>query len=126
MKVSRGSVPAPSSCTKAWSCPLSHSAPARWRRSSKSPRGAAVAMRAIVGVLGATHGTPRRYNARVAMQVVVKPSEQAAEVSVSEVNRRVRGRIEGAPDLRGLWIRGEISNVRLGGTGHLYFTLKDD
>ena len=60
------------------------------------------------------------------MQVVVKPQEAAAEVSVSEVTRRVRGRIEGAPDLRGLWIRGEISNVRLGGTGHLYFTLKDD
>jgi exodeoxyribonuclease VII large subunit len=60
------------------------------------------------------------------MQVVVKPSETAAEVSVSEVTRRVRGQIEGAPDLRGLWIRGEISNVRLVGTGHLYFTLKDD
>ena len=59
------------------------------------------------------------------MQVVVKPSETAAELSVSEVNKRVRGRIEGATDLRGLWIRGEISNVRLGGTGHLYFTLKD-
>lgn len=60
------------------------------------------------------------------MRVEIKPTETAAEVSVSEVTRRVRGRIEGAPDLRGLWIRGEISNVRLIGTGHLYFTLKDD
>jgi exodeoxyribonuclease VII large subunit len=60
------------------------------------------------------------------MQVVVKPSETAAEISVSELTKRVRGRIEGAPDLRGLWIRGEISNVRLMANGHLYFTLKDD
>ncbi|MCH7472963.1 exodeoxyribonuclease VII large subunit, partial [bacterium] len=48
-----------------------------------------------------------------------------SELSVSDVTRRVKGLIEGAEDLRGVWVRGEVSNVRLAGSGHLYFTLKD-
>jgi exodeoxyribonuclease VII large subunit len=59
------------------------------------------------------------------MQVVVKSQEGQAELSVSELTKRVRGLLEGSPDLRGVWVRGEISNVRLT-NNHLYFTLKDD
>lgn len=48
------------------------------------------------------------------------------ELSVAELTRRVRQTLEGSPELRDLWIRGETSNVRLAASGHLYFTLKDE
>lgn len=51
---------------------------------------------------------------------------KAGELSVSEITRRVRQTLEGSPELRDLWIRGEASNVRLAASGHLYFTLKDE
>ncbi len=50
---------------------------------------------------------------------------QRQELTVSEVTRRVRRLIEGAAELAAVWVRGEASNVRLAGSGHLYFTLKD-
>ena len=48
-----------------------------------------------------------------------------SELTVSEVTRHVRELIEGAAGLARIWVRGEASNVRLAGSGHLYFTLKD-
>ena len=45
-------------------------------------------------------------------------------LTVSELTLLVRDRLEqGFPDL---WIEGEVSNLRAPGSGHLYFTLKDD
>jgi exodeoxyribonuclease VII large subunit len=45
-------------------------------------------------------------------------------LTVSELTLLVRDRLEqGFPDL---WIEGEISNLRAPGSGHLYFTLKDE
>ena len=52
--------------------------------------------------------------------------EQRGELTVSQLTRYIRGQLEGDPALRGIWVRGEASNVRLAGSGHLYFTLKDD
>ena len=44
--------------------------------------------------------------------------------TVSELTLLVRDRLEhGFPDL---WIEGEVSNLRTPGSGHLYFTLKDE
>ncbi|WP_447986053.1 exodeoxyribonuclease VII large subunit [Nitrospira sp. Nam74] len=44
-------------------------------------------------------------------------------LTVSELTLLVRDRLEqGFPDL---WIEGEVSNLRTPGSGHLYFTLKD-
>ncbi len=51
---------------------------------------------------------------------------QVRALSVSEVTKLVRGLIEGEPTLRGIWVRGETSNVRTTPTGHLFFTLKDE
>jgi exodeoxyribonuclease VII large subunit len=48
-----------------------------------------------------------------------------SELTVSEVTRHVRELLEGAAELTRIWVRGEASNVRLAGSGHLYFTLKD-
>ena len=45
-------------------------------------------------------------------------------LTVSELTLLVRDRLEqGFPDL---WIEGEVSNLRTPGSGHLYFTLKDE
>ncbi|HSW10597.1 MAG TPA: exodeoxyribonuclease VII large subunit [Bacillota bacterium] len=46
-------------------------------------------------------------------------------LSVAEVTRRIRLRLEGDPSLAQVWIRGEISNYRPHVSGHAYFTLKD-
>jgi len=43
--------------------------------------------------------------------------------SVSEFTRRVKTLLEG--NLRPGWVRGEISNLRAQGSGHVYFSLKD-
>lgn len=43
--------------------------------------------------------------------------------TVSQLNRRIRGHIEGT--FFDLWVRGEISNFRKPGSGHAYFCVKD-
>ncbi len=48
-------------------------------------------------------------------------------VSVAEITRRVSDAIGATPLLRGVWVKGEISNFKsYGGSGHWYFTLKDE
>jgi len=46
-------------------------------------------------------------------------------LSVSELNRYVKGLIQGDPRLRDLWVAGEISNFKHHRSGHMYFTVKD-
>ena len=44
--------------------------------------------------------------------------------SVTELSREIKGMLEGKfPDV---WVTGEVSNFRPAGSGHLYFTLKDE
>ena len=45
-------------------------------------------------------------------------------LSVSEVTRLIRDSLE--DQFRDVWIEGEVSNLRAPGSGHLYFTLKDE
>ena len=45
--------------------------------------------------------------------------------SVSELNERVRLLLQSDPLLRGLCVRGEISNFKVYSSGHAYFSLKD-
>ncbi len=49
----------------------------------------------------------------------------ATTCTVSELTQRVRALLTEAPELRGVWVRGEISNLARPRSGHLYFTLKD-
>ena len=50
-------------------------------------------------------------------------SDLRTVLTVSEVTRNIREILEsGFPDL---WVEGEVSNVRVPSSGHLYFTLKD-
>src|ERR1043166_266684 len=45
-------------------------------------------------------------------------------LTVSELNELVKGTLE--TELDAIWVVGEISNLRVPPSGHLYFTLKDD
>lgn len=50
-----------------------------------------------------------------------------APITVSELNERIKGIIEAAKLMAGIYVSGEISNfVAHSSTGHLYFSLKDD
>jgi exodeoxyribonuclease VII large subunit len=57
----------------------------------------------------------------------MSPSDTSAPspaLSVSDVNRRARQALE--RDIGELWVEGELSGVSRPGSGHVYFTLKDD
>jgi len=55
--------------------------------------------------------------------VVSKP---LGALTVRELTHIVRDLLQGALELQGVWVRGEVSNYRRHTSGHLYFTLKDD
>ena len=52
------------------------------------------------------------------------PRPEVAVWTVSEINRAVRGLLEGS--MPPLWIAGEVANWKRAGSGHCYFTLKDE
>ncbi|HTM44531.1 MAG TPA: exodeoxyribonuclease VII large subunit [Polyangiaceae bacterium] len=45
-------------------------------------------------------------------------------ISVAELDRRLRRAVEGSSV--GEWVEGEVTSMRVAGSGHLYFTLKDE
>jgi exodeoxyribonuclease VII large subunit len=45
--------------------------------------------------------------------------------SVGELTRIVRDRLRGSPDLRDVWVEGEVGQVSISAAGHAYLTLKD-
>ena len=45
--------------------------------------------------------------------------------TVSEVNRYIKGLIQGDPCLRDIWAAGELSNFKHHRSGHMYITIKD-
>ncbi|MCM1418834.1 MAG: exodeoxyribonuclease VII large subunit, partial [Roseburia sp.] len=47
-------------------------------------------------------------------------------VTVSQLNRRIALMLKGDKSLAGLVVRGELSNVTLHSSGHLFFTLRDE
>jgi exodeoxyribonuclease VII large subunit len=49
-----------------------------------------------------------------------------AVLTVAEVTRHLRELMESDPLLSDIWLRGEISNLTLPTSGHIYFTLKDE
>src|SRR3972149_4593203 len=59
------------------------------------------------------------------------PGEPAARMGpgtrgAPELPRLVRERLRAAPDLRDVWVEGEIGQVSVSAAGHCYFTLKDE
>ncbi|NQU10998.1 exodeoxyribonuclease VII large subunit [bacterium] len=51
------------------------------------------------------------------------PASPHQVLSVSELTRRIKGLLE--DQFPGVWVEGEISNLRTPASGHVYFTLKD-
>lgn len=47
-------------------------------------------------------------------------------LTISEVTRYIKSLMEEDVVLQEVWLRGELSNVKLHSRGHLYFTVKDD
>lgn len=56
----------------------------------------------------------------------MKPVDQQRVLSVKDLNRYIRMKMEGDARLADVWIRGEISNFTHHSSGHMYFTLKDE
>ncbi|WNQ09390.1 exodeoxyribonuclease VII large subunit [Paenibacillus aurantius] len=46
-------------------------------------------------------------------------------LSIKELNRLIKRKLEGDYTLQDVWVRGEISNFTHHSSGHMYFTLKD-
>ena len=47
-------------------------------------------------------------------------------ISISDINRIIKYTIEANENLRDVYIKGEISNLKFHSRGHLYFSLKDE
>lgn len=55
-----------------------------------------------------------------------RPAPGKSVLTVSEVARRLKERLRAAPDLRDLWVEGEIGSLSISAAGHAYLTLKDE
>lgn len=56
--------------------------------------------------------------------LIEEPQEEATIFSVSDINKAVKKQLE--ENFSYVWIQGEISNFKAHGSGHHYFSLKDD
>jgi exodeoxyribonuclease VII large subunit len=59
----------------------------------------------------------------------VREPEAAVELrilGVSDVTRAIRDAVRARPDLRDLWVEGEVGRVTISSAGHCYFSLKDE
>jgi len=55
------------------------------------------------------------------MEYIVEP----VIYSVSEISRNIRNILESSDELNRVWVKGEISNLTMHSSGHIYFSLKD-
>jgi exodeoxyribonuclease VII large subunit len=53
------------------------------------------------------------------------PVEPNQAISIKELTKFIKARLENDPRLADVWVRGEISNFTRHSSGHMYFTLKD-
>jgi len=51
--------------------------------------------------------------------------QPASSYTVFELNSYLRSLVESDPQLQDIWVRGEVSNLSIPKSGHMYFTLKD-
>ena len=47
-------------------------------------------------------------------------------ITVSDINKIIKYTIDSNYELRSIYLKGEISNIKYHGRGHLYFSLKDE
>jgi exodeoxyribonuclease VII large subunit len=58
------------------------------------------------------------------LPATISAQESSSPLSVSQLNRQVKRLLEGQFDF--VWLEGELSNLAQPGSGHWYFSLKDD
>lgn len=63
---------------------------------------------------------------KIKMDINSLRERKATTISVTELNAYVKGIIESSPFLSSVTVKGEISNLTLHRSGHLYFSLKDE
>ena len=68
--------------------------------------------------------TPERLSPDLGLQIELPGASARAPISVSNLTSTIRDLLE--ENLSEVWVSGEISNFRAPGSGHLYFTLKDE
>ncbi len=51
---------------------------------------------------------------------------EKAAISVTQLNQYIKGLLEADLSLRNIWVVGEISNLTMHGSGHIYLRLKDE
>ena len=47
-------------------------------------------------------------------------------LTITDINKIIKYTIEGNEELRSVYLKGEISNIKYHSRGHLYFSLKDE
>ena len=52
--------------------------------------------------------------------------ENKTYITISDINRIIKFTIDSNELLRDVYIKGEVSNLKYHGRGHLYFSLKDE
>jgi exodeoxyribonuclease VII large subunit len=55
----------------------------------------------------------------------MQPDLFSPTLTVSQLTFRIRKLLEDSPELRDVWVTGEVSNLSRPASGHIYFTLKD-
>jgi exodeoxyribonuclease VII large subunit len=58
------------------------------------------------------------------LEIELPGASARAPISIRDLTASIRDLLE--ENLSGIWVAGEISNLRAPGSGHLYFTLKDE
>ncbi|MCY7638666.1 exodeoxyribonuclease VII large subunit, partial [Bacillus altitudinis] len=51
---------------------------------------------------------------------------EKAFVTVTALTKYIKRKFDVDPHLEDIWIKGELSNVKIHSRGHVYFTLKDE
>ncbi len=52
--------------------------------------------------------------------------EPSRVITIRDINRFIKMKLEGDASLQDIWLKGEISNFTRHSSGHMYFTLKDE
>jgi len=60
------------------------------------------------------------------LYATASPAEVGPIYPVSEVTRYLRELLEHSSHLSNIWVSGEVSNLNIATSGHIYFTLKDE
>jgi exodeoxyribonuclease VII large subunit len=66
---------------------------------------------------------PQDTTSTLGLEVELPGASARAPISIRDLTASIRDLLE--ENLSGIWVAGEISNLRAPGSGHLYFTLKD-